>query len=746
MLMPKHPFVSFYLSFLLFICIVAACSPVFAQTPRIDSLLNVLKTQKEDTSKANTLFELTRAYLFELNDNQKVGEYGSQELELSLKLNFKKGIAYGYLNRGIFYRTGGDYHKAMVFDKKCLAVMREIGNKKGESSCLLNIGLTLYQQGNYTEALDYISKGLQIKILLGDKKGMASAYNNAGNIYYTLGNYKEALNYCLKAQKLREEMHDEVGLSMGYNNMGNVFDALNKYDDALLYYTKALRINEKLKDQSGIGNACTNIGNLYSTKRNFKEARTSYFRALAARKLIDEKPGMAESYYKIGLVNLNLNNKEEALRYMLQSLQLYQKIGDKKGIADISGGLGRVYEAKNDFKNALYYNDQILHRSKELKYQEGIREAYLNFTALYKKQKKFEKALEYTRLYNALKDSILNKENFLQVSELNTRYETEKKEKEILLLTKDQELNAKIIRQQQLVRWGLIGGVILLFISIFSIYRRYRFKQKANDLLEIQNRDIQQKNILITDSIDYAKTIQEAVLPTTSKINSIFSRSFILNKPKSIVSGDFYWTTRTGDQLVCAVADCTGHGVPGAFMSLLGYNMLENEIKKNARIEPALILDHLNEQTIKSLSKEEDQVVKHGMDISLISIDINTNLLHYAGAHNSIYIVRSMQLTELKADKKAIGSASQDSGRSFTQQTFQLKKGDMIYLFSDGFPDQIGGPDRKKFYYQPFRELLISISELEMETQKEKLDAAHIQWLGEKTEQTDDILIMGIRI
>jgi serine phosphatase RsbU (regulator of sigma subunit) len=741
--MSKPLFDLIYLRFLFFTCILAFHFSSTAQTHRIDSLLNVLKTQKEDTSKANTLYELTRAYLFELNDNQKVGEYGSQELELSLKLNFKKGIAYGYLNRGIFYRASGDYHKAMLFDKKCLAVMREIDNKKGESSCLLNIGLTLYQQGNYTEALDYISKGVQIKILLGDKKGMASAYNNTGNIYYTLGNYKEALTYCLKAQKIREELHDEVGLSMGYNNMGNVFDALHKYEDALLYFTKSLKINEKLRDYSGIGNACTNIGNLYSSKGNFKEARTSYFKALAARELIDEKPGMAESYYKIGLVNLNLNNKKEALKYMLQSLQLYQKIGDKKGIADVSGGLGRVYEAKNDFTNSLYYNDQILHRSKELKYKEGIMEAYLNFTTFYKKQKKFEKALEYTMLYNALKDSILNKENFLQVSELNTRYETEKKEKEILLLTKDQELNAKIIRQHQLVRWGLIGGVLLLFISIFSIYRRYRFKQKANDLLEIQNKDIQQKNILITDSIDYAKTIQEAVLPTAAKINDLFPQSFILNKPKSIVSGDFYWANKMGDQLICAVADCTGHGVPGAFMSLLGYNMLENEIKKNGMIEPAFILDRLNEQTIKSLSKEEDQVVKHGMDISLVSIDATSNLLHYAGAHNSIYIVRNLQLTELKADKKAIGTTN---GKNFTQQTFQLEKGDMIYLHTDGFPDQIGGPSRKKFYYQPFKKLLISISELDMETQKEKLDTTHIQWLGEKMEQTDDILIMGIRI
>jgi serine phosphatase RsbU (regulator of sigma subunit)/lipopolysaccharide biosynthesis regulator YciM len=744
--MSRFAFFPVFLLLLFFTCALAVPFSIFAQTPKIDSLLNVLKTQKEDTSKANTLFELTRAYLFELEDNQKIGEFGSQELELSLKLNFKKGIGYGYLNRGIFYRNTGDYHKAMVFDKKALAVMKETGNKKGEGSCYLNIGLTHSYLGNYKEALEFMQKGIQIKTLLQEKRGMAGGYNNIGNIYYTQGNFREALNYFLKAQKIREEQHDKVGLSMVYNNIGNVFNALDKYEDAFLNYKKALKIHEELKNQSGMGSVYTNIGNLYGDKGNFTEALVNYFKGLSARESIDDKYGIAESYYKIGHLYFNLKNYKEALSYQLKSLLLFQKIGNKKGVADVSGGLGNVYEAKKDFKKALYYYDQMLSLSKELNYPEGISYAYEDFTTLYKKQKQFEKALEYTTLYNTVKDSMLNKENFKQVSELNTRYETEKKEKEILLLTKDQELNVKIIRQQQLIRWGLTGGVLLLFISIFSIYRRYRFKQRANEVLETQNKEILEKNLLITDSIDYAKTIQEAVLPTQSKIQSLFPDSFILSKPKSIVSGDFYWVNKTGNQLVCAVADCTGHGVPGAFMSLLGYNMLENEVKKNALVEPALILDHLNAQVIKSLSKEEQEVVKHGMDISLISIDASTNVLNFSGAHNSIYIIRDEQLTELKADKKGIGFISNQNNNHFTNQIFQLKKGDMIYLHTDGFPDQIGGNNRKKFYYRPFKDLLISISSLDLQTQKKKLDEAHVHWMGDKMDQTDDILIMGIRI
>jgi serine phosphatase RsbU (regulator of sigma subunit) len=736
---------SVYLGLLLFFS-TFVIFPSFAQTPKIDSLLNVLKTQKEDTSKANTLHELTRAYLFDLNDNQKIGEYGTQQLTLSLKLNFRKGIAYGYLNRAIFYRSSGELDTALIYDKKSLVIMLEIGNKKGESSCYSNIGLTLSHQGNYKEALEYMFKGVKMKEQIGDKKGMASGYNNIGNIYQNQANYAEALRYQLKSLKIREELKDKVGIGMAYNNIGNVVLAQGKSDDALAYYSKSMKISEELNDLTGVGSANANMGNIYLDRKNYREARICFFKSLKAREQIDDKRGLAETYNDIGNAYFQEKKLEEALIYHLKSFKLYEKAGDQKGIAEACGGIANCYTEKQDYKNALKYCDQMLNLAKDLIYREAIRDAYRNFSNLYKKQKQFEKALQYTNLYNAIKDSLLNTENFKQVSELNTRYETEKKEKEILLLTKDQELNTKIIRQQQLVRWGLIGGLILLFISIFSIYRRYRFKQKANNLLEKQNKEIEEKNLLITDSIDYAKTIQEAVLPTAAKIHSLFPQSFILNKPKSIVSGDFYWMNKIGDQLVCAVADCTGHGVPGAFMSLLGYNMLENEIKKNASVEPAVILDNLNSQLIKSLSKEQDEIAKHGMDISLISIDTTTHLLNFSGAHHSIYIIRDAQLTELKADKKGIGAIGKPGNNHFNHQTFQLKKDDLIYLHTDGFPDQIGGPSRKKFYYQPFKELLASISQLDMQTQKEKLDAAHVQWMGEKMEQTDDILIMGIRI
>lgn len=728
-------------SILLFSILLRSISGI-AQTPRIDSLLAVVKTMKEDTIKANTLNELARAYLFELNDSKKVGEYASLQLALSLKLNFQKGIAYGYLNRAIYYRGIGDFTTALNHDQRALQLMKKISNARGESSACLNTGLDYSNLGNLKDALDYMFKGVKMKEALKDKKGVSSGYINIGNIYETQGNYTLALEYQLKALKLREELKDKVGMSMAYNNMGNVFRQMGKTEEAFSYYRKALKINEELNDQNGIANAYNNIGLIYFNKKDLKAALENYLKALRARELVDDQLGIGIAYNNIGSVYLNQRKMDKALFYQQKSLDIHRRISNKQGQVQALQGLGELYDATGNWKEALHAYDEMLRIAKDLNYKEAFANAYQNMASLYMKQKDFKKALDYTKLFYAVKDSILNKDNFKQVSELNTRYETGKKEKEILLLTKDQEIKNKIIKQQQLVRWGLIVGIILLFISVYSIYRRYRFKQEANTLLNKQKQEIQQKNQLITDSIDYARTIQDAAFPTKSKIHRVFPESFLLYRPKAIVSGDFYWIGEKNGERICITADSTGHGVPGAFMSLLGYNMLENTIKKTSYIIPAEVLNELNGEIVKSFSGKAESGIHHGMDMSMLTINTKTNQLQFAGAHNSLYIVRNKGLIELKADRMGIGTINR---HGFTNQQFDLLKGDMLYLFTDGFPDQIGGPNRKKFYYKPFKELLISLSGLSLSLQQEKLEEAHHQWLHGKWEQTDDILIIGIR-
>lgn len=724
--------------------------PIFSKaqsTPHIDSLLRVLPIMEEDTAKANVFVDLARAYLYELHNMEKVNEYAHQGLELSQKLNFKKGIGLCYLNKGIYFWSTGDYKTALYHYRKALKITLDIGNKRGSSSCYLNIGQIYVEQGNYKEAEKYMLNGIKQKEEIGDKRGLSSGYNNLGNLYQYQGEYAKALQNHLKALKLREEMKDKVGISMSFNNIGLVFMSQDKPDEALNYYKKGAKIQEEMDDKLGLGNIYNNIGNIYGDRKDYKEALIYHLKSLKVREAVKDKQGMALSYNNIGNTYLLLKNINAAIHYQLKGLKICLHIGDKKAMINAYIGVGNLYTELSKYDTALKNYDTALVIAKELNFREGILQIYDSYATLAAKTKDFKRAVLYTKLLHNLKDSLLNKENFKQITELNTKYETDKKEKEILLLTKDQILTEKILKEQRLIRWGLTGGVGLLFVSVFSIYRRYRFKQKAHLILEKQKHEIEQKNILITDSIDYAKKIQELILPGQAKVHQLFPESFILYKPKSTVSGDFYWMRQIGSQLICAVTDCTGHGVPGAFMSLLGFNMLENVVKKNKITKPSKILDALNKEVVTRLAQSSENIddIKHGMDIALIAIDTQTHQLQYSGAHNPIYIIRDGELIEIKGNRMTIGFDNKDNSILYSNQTTGLKKGDMIYLFTDGFPDQIGGPKRKKFYYSPFRELLRSLSSLSLETQRKKLEEAHLKWINGRYEQTDDILVMGIR-
>jgi serine phosphatase RsbU (regulator of sigma subunit)/Tfp pilus assembly protein PilF len=692
---------SFFISLLIGFPIGSA-----SQNTHLDSLLSVLKTMKKDTSEINTLNEVARAYLFEINDNDKSYDYINRELALSKKLNYKKGLAFGYSNMASFYTNKGEFKIALEYNKLSLKFMQEIGNKKGESSSYINVGQNYSNLGNYTNAIIHMLKGVKIKEEIDDKRGVAVGYGNIGSIFFAQQKYDEALKYYLSSLKIKEEINDKPGMAMSYNNIGSVFFSQKKADEALIYFEKSLKLKKELGNKKGTAATYTNIGEIYLVKNK---------------------------------INL-------AFSFQLKALEIATEVKDKKGMLNAYDCIGGIMEKKKNYTGAIVYYNKMLMLAKESDLKEDMMSGYKGLADSYQAIPNFDSALAYRSLYYEIKDTLFNKENFKQLAELNTRYETDKKEKEILLLTKDQELNAKIIKQQKLVRWGLIGGLGLLIGSIITIFRRYRFKQKAHEILELQKAEIQQKNVLITDSIDYAKTIQEAVFPTPSRIKSLLPDSFILYKPKAIVSGDFYWLHITGDRLICAVVDCGGQGVSGAFMSLLGYNMLEDVVKISAASSPGILLNALHQQVMTKLSGEDKgEAVKYGMNISLISIDRANKKLEYAGAHHPLYIVRNANLIELKADIRSIG-VDKKNDHFFSSQTCELQNGDMIYLFTDGFPCQTGGADRKKeFGYQSFKELLCSIGSLKPEEQKTRLDEVHTLWMEGKMEQTDDILLMGIR-
>ncbi len=321
-------------------------------------------------------------------------------------------------------------------------------------------------------------------------------------------------------------------------------------------------------------------------------------------------------------------------------------------------------------------------------------------------------------------------------------------------------LFSKLELSQILINGGMLTGTVALF-TILLVYTRTNLTKKeiisrlalaeSNAQLAEKNEIIEEKNKDIKASITYAQRIQEAILPPPDRINNILKNYFILYKPKDIVSGDFYWhsTVKTTPNennpskeiIVIAAVDCTGHGVPGALMSIIGSTILNQSLTVKEVNSPADALGFLNRQLAKNLNS-----IKDGMDMSMCAINLDKMELEYAGANNPLYIVRNKEFIEIKADKQAIGADHENfESKKFTNHLIPLKKGDAIYLFTDGYADQFGGPNGKKFKYKKFQELLIEIQDNTMEEQKMLLDFHHEQWKGE-LEQVDDILVIGIKI
>ncbi|MES2592098.1 MAG: tetratricopeptide repeat protein [Bacteroidota bacterium] len=702
-------------NYLLFLVVFSALSVIVnglqAQEHKADSLIALLKTLKRDTSEVNALTSLAATYMNMANYDQAL-LYSKQALEQAEKLNYKKGIGKAYNGIGLFYFYQANYEKALEYYQQSLMIWNKIGDKKGAAIAYNNIGGTYLSQGDYEKALQNCLKALKINDETGNKEGIAKGYNTIGAIYYYQGNYAETLNNFFKALNIQEKIGDIEGKAQSYDNIGSVYGMQNNYAKALEFQLKALKINEEIGNKNSIADSYSNIGVSYEKQLNYPQALENHFKALKIRKEAGEKAGIAACYDNIGSIYMYQNKLDLAADYLNQSLILSKEIGSK----------------------------------------EAMKENYISLTNLYDKKGDYKQAYIYHKLYADIKDTLLNEQSGKQIAEMNTKYHSEKKDKE--LIQKDAEISQHQIETEKknFQRNAFIIGFILVLMLAFYIYRGYRQKQLANNsleekntLIENQKQLVEDKNKKITDSISYAKRIQQAILPSEELLKSALPNSFIFFKPKDIVSGDFYWFHSLNEnEVLIAAADCTGHGVPGALMSMMAYNLLEQVVKEHHIYEPAIILNELSRLIIESL-KQTDQpgAVKDGMDIALCKINFEKRELEYAGAHNPLYLIRNDILTETKANSRSVG-ISTSKATHFLNHKIKLEQGDCLYIFSDGYADQKGGPKNEKFFYQPFRNLLTEIHQSDVKDQQNVLGKTLSEWIGDK-EQIDDVLVIGIK-
>jgi len=699
--------VKYFLSLLVILSVIETS----AQQEKIDSLQKVLQTAKHDTDKINTLNSL--AWFLQHSEPAKGIDYAERALKLAEQIDFKSGMANACHALGSIKANVGDYDQALAFFAKDLSITTKLSDKKGMSTSLNSIGTVHAQRGDYDKALEFYFKALAIKEELGDKKGMASGYGNVGNIHLLKGDHDKALTFYLKDLALFEEMGNKKGMADSYNNIGLVYAYKRNFPKALEFYFKDLAITQELGDKQGEADSYGNIGIIVAEQGNYSKAQEYYFKSLNIRKELGNKQGMSDSYHSIGNLYVKQNRLQDAKQCLLMSLSIAKEINAKPDIVSAHLALSVCDSAMGNFK-----------------------EAY-----------------EYHKLYSQMKDSVFNEESNLQMTEMQTRYETEKKQKSIELLNKEKEnqeaLSALESKRQKIILLFVVCGLIASLVFAFILFRGYKQKQKTNLALEEKNKIIEEKNKNITDSINYARRIQTAILVDKEEIAKQLNDFFILYKPKDIVSGDFYYYAEAKNKIIIGAVDCTGHGVPGAFMSMIGNDALNEIIKGKKIVVPSEILSKLHDSVRIALKQDSSSKTdtKDGMDIALCALDLQTNTLEFAGGLRNLFITRSGSklLEEIKADKDSIGGEKSDVEKDFTNHTIHLNKEDAFYIFTDGYTDQFGGDQGKKFMVKRMMELLLSVQDKNMREQEIIFDRTIEEWKS-GGEQVDDILLIGVRV
>jgi serine phosphatase RsbU (regulator of sigma subunit)/Tfp pilus assembly protein PilF len=704
----------------------------------IDTLLQEYHESKEDSIKLNCLNVLISECENEVwvRYNNLLIDKSKKLIQKTKKNIYKKHLASGYNNYGFYYYGNDDIPKAVSNFEKAIQLSVEIDDLAVIPTALNNLGYIFKQQGDVLKALEYYHRSLKINRELNEQEEVALSLNNIGSIYYYQKEYEKAINYYRDALMIEKEHGTKKGVARLYSNIGSIYKEQNKNDLAIDYFNQSIKIYTEIGYSKGLATSLS------------KKAT-------------------------IELSELEDKNDKEALNKILtkhkQAFDLFDALDDNEGRAFSMSNISLTLEALKDYAGAKRYAEKSFQIAKEIGYPESIKSAANILKNIAVLKRDFEEAYLMQELYYQMQDSI-SSESIKEVTiQKQYQYEYEKKFIKDSLATaeaekiKDIKYNQQIKQQQTYVLVGFVG-LMLMGIVALVIYRGYRLKKKSNYLLEEKNKLIEEKNKEITDSITYAKRIQEAILPAPSLLNKHLKDGFVLYKPKDIVAGDFYWMHPIdSDTVLFAVADCTGHGVPGAMVSVVCHHALNRSVREYNLTDPGLILDKTREFVIDTFAQNNEFNVRDGMDIALCAINYKKKTLRFSGANNPLYVVSTNEETisslptdsrieeeyntilhEIKGDKQPIGNYNNEL-TPFTTHTITINKKDVIYLFTDGYADQFGGEKGKKLKYKTFKKLLMLNSQQKMDDQRNLLNKFFNEW-REDMEQVDDICVLGIRI
>lgn len=715
-----------------------------------------------DTKKVNVsaVRDTIKILNKQLDINERKGEL-KENIDLQLKLSE-------------LYLSIKEFDLALIAANNASTASQEISDDNRRMQALTQMGICYYHHNYKADALESFLQSFELSKQLKNSKQIAFLINEIGTIQLELGNYADAMDYAQQALNFFVDENNLEGQGTSLMLLGSIHTKLGNLKLAEDYLSKSIFLLKRSKNTNLEGMANLYLGELKINENKNDEALQilSQAASILSKKGADNgNLAQVLRFYAVALAASNRMREAETMaRNSLLALGKTYNITELAKswltLGDIHFALHKTAEAQNAYSHALEYA-----KDGELKDQQ--RKAFYGLAQVAEQQNQKAKAYEYLKQYTQLSDSILGLNQLSRVNNLESQLETLKKNREIESKQMEvKERDLKLTKQGN--RITILIALLLIFsLIIYYAYRLNRQKKEANlilleqnseieaqaDELWHQNKLVEKRNKDITNSIEYAGRIQKAIVPEIPPLEGMLN-TFIIYIPKDIVSGDFYWFKQKGDLLFFAVADCTGHGVPGAFMSIVGNFGLNKIVSEDMLTKPAEILTSLHSLFIKTLERRDRFDIFDGMEIGLCCLNLKTRELQYAGANLPLYLVRSSdsevpavyQAEEktlkhtmyiLKPNKQAVGAES--IFKPFDNQTLTVLPCDTLYLYSDGFADQFGGSKFRKYRTQELRRKLINLQRRTMANQEEALLKEFYRWKG-SCDQVDDVTVLGLRI
>ncbi len=762
----------------LIVIILSFLISVLALGQNSDSLHNIYLKNK---NQPDLLIELAKSY--KMDSIELSIEFAQRAHDLSITLKSNNKIAEAALLLSELYKEHNKFKTARYYAHEAMNILSELSHEDKFYEAMHMLSLVFFDESKFDSSLIYINKvinyanetknyerrnklyktkakihyiasdfakalsalTLQLQILekINDSLEIALVYNSLSTNSRKLGNYQQAVEYSKKSLSIYETLKDSNGVAECYSSLGSIHYYMDENDIAVKYFIKAFNLFLESGNEFRVAGMSNNIGSVYVEMKEYRKSLIFYTIALEGFANSTNKHAEAIISNNLGLSHQGLGEYNKAEEYFKRSLSVQKEIGNKEGIVHALTNLAGLHLEKGNPRKAHKEYHIALQKAKDDNLINSQLFIYKEMVVVEEKLDMFKDALQSHRNYIAIKDTLFNRESKSQLIEMQTKLELQEQKAKYDLLSADNELTNTKIARQKLFMITIIIVSVLIFLLLLMVLLALWVSRTSKAKLEEKNKQIVYHNNRMTDSIKYARRVQHALIKSSGNLSDYYKNNFIISKAQSIVSGDFFWFKKIDKKIYLVTADCTGHGVPGAFMSVLGLTLINEVLKENIYIPANEVLNELRSKIKEALNQIDLDSNTDGMDVTICIIDSDTNIMEFAGAYNSAYIVRSNKLIELKGDKMSVCIARKE--HPFSKQLYNLQKGDKIYLFTDGYIDQLKKKYAEKITSKRLKKFLIDIIDTPIKEQGKDLMNYFEDWKADN-EQTDDMLMVGIEI